>query len=104
MITAFLLERGIIGKRRTAVLYVTSNRLGCRHDGSQGHWRNHGPHVRLGLHRLGVDTRIAGVKPAVQGKNWSLKELEAENAKLKRIVADQALDNAALKNLLSRKW
>jgi putative transposase len=33
-----------------------------------------------------------------------LKELEAENLKLKRIVADQALDNAALKDLLSRKW
>jgi putative transposase len=33
-----------------------------------------------------------------------LKEFEAENAKLKRIVADQALDNAALKDLLSRKW
>ena len=33
-----------------------------------------------------------------------LKELEAENVKLKRIVADQALDNAALKDLLSRKW
>ena len=33
-----------------------------------------------------------------------LKELEAENGKLKRIVADQALDNAALKDLLSRKW
>jgi putative transposase len=33
-----------------------------------------------------------------------LKELEAENAKPKRIVADQALDNAALKDLLSRKW
>lgn len=31
-----------------------------------------------------------------------LKELEAENAKLKRIVADQALDNAALKDLLNR--
>ena len=33
-----------------------------------------------------------------------LKELEGENAKLKRIVADQALDNAALKDLLNRKW
>jgi putative transposase len=33
-----------------------------------------------------------------------LKELEAENAKLKPIVADQALDNAALKDFLSRKW
>jgi putative transposase len=33
-----------------------------------------------------------------------LRELESENAKLKRIVADQALDNAALKDLLNRKW
>ena len=33
-----------------------------------------------------------------------LRELEGENAKLKRIVADQALDNAALKDLLGRKW
>ena len=33
-----------------------------------------------------------------------LKELEGENAKLKRIVADQVLDNAALKDLLNRKW
>ncbi len=33
-----------------------------------------------------------------------LKELEAENAKLKRIVAEQALDISALKDLLDRKW
>lgn len=33
-----------------------------------------------------------------------LKQLEEENAKLKRIVADQALDNAMLKDLLSKKW
>jgi putative transposase len=33
-----------------------------------------------------------------------LKELEAENAKLKRLLADSALDNAALKDLLGRKW
>lgn len=33
-----------------------------------------------------------------------LKELEAENTKLKRIVADQALDISALKDLLGRKW
>lgn len=33
-----------------------------------------------------------------------LKELEAENAKLKKIVADQALDNAALKDVLKKKW
>jgi len=33
-----------------------------------------------------------------------LRELEAENARLKRIVAQQALDNDALKELVSKKW
>jgi putative transposase len=33
-----------------------------------------------------------------------LKELQAESTKLKRIVADQALDISALKDLLGRKW
>jgi putative transposase len=32
-----------------------------------------------------------------------LKELEAENAKLKRMYADMALENAAIKEVLSRK-
>jgi len=33
-----------------------------------------------------------------------LKELEGENAKLKRLLADAMLDQAALKDLLSKKW
>ena len=33
-----------------------------------------------------------------------LKALESENAKLKRLLADAMLDNAALKDLLSKKW
>jgi putative transposase len=33
-----------------------------------------------------------------------LKMLETENAKLKRLLADAMLDNAALKDLLSKKW
>jgi putative transposase len=33
-----------------------------------------------------------------------LKELEAENSKLKRLLADAELDKAALKGLLGRKW
>ena len=33
-----------------------------------------------------------------------LKALEGENAKLKRLYADAMLDNAALKDLLGRKW
>ena len=33
-----------------------------------------------------------------------LKQFEDENAKLKRLLADTMLDNAALKDLLSKKW
>jgi putative transposase len=33
-----------------------------------------------------------------------LRSLEDENAKLKRLLADAMLDNAALKDLLSKKW
>jgi putative transposase len=33
-----------------------------------------------------------------------LRELVAENAKLKRIVADQVLDMSAMKELLAKHW
>ncbi len=33
-----------------------------------------------------------------------LKALEAENARLKKLVADQAFDNQMLKELLGKKW
>ncbi|MBC8466841.1 MAG: transposase [Deltaproteobacteria bacterium] len=33
-----------------------------------------------------------------------MKELEEENRRLKKIVAQQTLDNYALKDLLSKKW
>ena len=33
-----------------------------------------------------------------------LRELEAENAKLKRMYADLAIENAAIKDVLNRKW
>ena len=33
-----------------------------------------------------------------------LKELEEENGRLKKLVADQALDNAMFKELVKRKW
>ena len=33
-----------------------------------------------------------------------VKELEAENARLKRMYADLALENAAIKDVLGRKW
>lgn len=33
-----------------------------------------------------------------------MRELEVENSKLKRLVADQALDILALKEVVSKKW
>lgn len=33
-----------------------------------------------------------------------LKQLEEENRRLKRVVADLALDNSLLKDLVGRKW
>lgn len=33
-----------------------------------------------------------------------LRSLEDENPKLKRLLADSMLDNAALKDLLTKKW
>jgi len=33
-----------------------------------------------------------------------LRELEAENRKLKSLLADSMLDNAALKEIVSKKW
>lgn len=33
-----------------------------------------------------------------------LRELESENAKLKRLLADTMLDNVALKDLLAKKF
>lgn len=33
-----------------------------------------------------------------------LRELEKENSRLKKLVADQALDNAMLKELVEGKW
>ena len=33
-----------------------------------------------------------------------LKQLEEENRRLKKLVADQALDNAMLKEVLTKKW
>ena len=39
-----------------------------------------------------------------QGDARRLKALEDENRRLKRLVADLSLDNAALKDVLSKNW
>ena len=58
--------------------------------------------------RFSEEQIIAVLKEAEAGAKVAelrrLRELEAENAKLKRIVADQVLDISALKDLLGRKW
>lgn len=33
-----------------------------------------------------------------------LRDLEAENSRLKKLLAESVLDNAALKEVLSKKW
>ena len=47
-------------------------------------------------------------RPKIGGMDVSdakkLRELEAENARLKRLLAEEMLDKAALKDALSRKW
>ena len=71
-------------------------------------------------HELGAKTADLCRKHGISGAtfyNWKskfggmdvseakrLKALEGENARLKRLLADAMLDNAALKDLLSKKW
>ncbi len=43
-----------------------------------------------------------GGMPASELKR--LRDLEQENARLKRLLADAMLDNAALKEVLAKKW
>ena len=45
--------------------------------------------------------RYAGLMPSEVKR---LRQLEEENAKLKRIVADQVLDMSAMKELLGKHW
>ncbi len=45
--------------------------------------------------------KFGGVEPPDAKR---LRELETENAKLKRIVADQVLDMSAMKELLQKHW
>ena len=47
--------------------------------------------------------KYAGASGASVTDVKRLRELEAENAKLKRMYADLALENAAIKDVLSRK-
>ena len=46
-------------------------------------------------------TKYAGLEASELGR---LKALEADNRRLRSVVADQALDIAALKDVTSKKW
>ena len=61
---------------------------------------------RRGLPEAG---RVASHVLPLEGEVWRhgrgrLRALEDENRPLKRLIADQALDNQMLKEVLSRKW
>ena len=55
-----------------------------------------------------IDQRIKNDKAKFGGMDVSeakrLRALEEENAKLKKLLAEQMLDTAALRELLSKKW
>jgi len=66
-----------------------------------------GAAARCRQHGIGQQTlhrwkRVYGGPEVGQARR--LKVLEEENARLKRLVADQALDNRALKELLRKNW
>jgi len=52
----------------------------------------------------GAGLLFQGGRSFQAGDAQRLKALEDENRRLKRLVADLALDNAALKDVLSKNW
>ena len=59
--------------------------------------RKHGPEVML----YNWKAKYGGMDVSEAKR---LKQLEEENAKLKKLLAEQMLDAAALRELLSKKW
>jgi putative transposase len=56
----------------------------------------------------GSDTTFSNWKAKYGGlevpEAKGMKGLESENARLKKLLADAMLDNAALRDLLAKKW
>ena len=67
------------------------------------------PFVGQTLHKFGgvlgcrskYKSKYGGMEPSDAKK---LRALEAENAKLKKLLAEQMLDNAMLRDINSKKW
>lgn len=58
----------------------------------------------LGVHSTTIYNWRNKFKDMTINEAKRMRELESENAKLKRIIADQALDIVMLKDVNSRKW
>ena len=83
-----LTEEKIIGVLKEAEAGAKTAELACRHGISEAtlyNWK-----AKYG------ELEVSEAK--------RLRALEDENAKLKRLLADAMLDNAGLKDLLSKKW
>jgi putative transposase len=52
-------------------------------------------------HLLQLEDKVRGLSVSEAKR---LRALESENARLKKLFADAMLDNAMLKDLLSKKW
>ena len=81
-------EEQIIGVLKEAEAGANTNDLRRRHGRSEATFYN-------------WKAKYAGVTVSEARR---LKELEEENVKLKRLLAEAELDKAALKDLLHRKW
>lgn len=81
-------EEQIIGILKAAEAGAKTSELAGRHGVSEAtiyNWK----------------AKYGGLEVSEAKRLWALEE---ENAKLKRLLADTMLDNAALKDLLSKKW
>ena len=72
------------------------------------HWGVEGARGRSEDRGPGAQATLCNWKAKYGGIDVSeakrLKQLQEENAKLKKLLAEQMLDAAALRELLSKKW
>ena len=99
----------VVASRRDAAVIAALTDVVARY-GRWGFWKCFGRlrvegrlwnHKRV--HRVYCALRLNLPRRTVRRVPKRLRELEAENAKLKRMYADLALENAAIKDVLNRK-
>ncbi len=95
----------VLLRRRTS--YEASIYGGADHRGSAragGRGDGQGGHPSAGISEQSFYRWKAKYGGLEVSEARRLKALETENAKLKKLLAEAHLDNAALKDVLSRKW